>query len=187
MSMEPIRRLLLSADDFERMVEIGILGPDVRVELVEGELIEMASIGARLAFATTRLLEVILPQTHDNACVWVRGPLRLSDLTVLYPDLVLLRSRNSTYRDMMPQTSDALLVVEASDTTLGYDQGRKVPLYARHGVPEVWIVNLAKGVIEAFRQPSSDSYDEIRRYGPGDTIAPALLPECAIRVGEILG
>lgn len=185
MNVELVRPRLLSVGDFHRMIEAGILGPEERVELVEGELIAMAAIGARHAHAVGRLTMRLSRSLPDSTVLWVQNPVQLDAHTEVYPDLAVISDRD--YGEEIPEPHDVLLVIEVSDTTLGYDQGKKVPLYARHGVPEVWIVNLAKGVIEAFRQPSSDSYDEIRRYGPGDTIAPALLPECAIRVGEILG
>lgn len=187
MSMEPVQRRLLSVVEFERMAEAGVFAPYERLELINGELIEMPPIGTRHAGVLTKLLERIFPQVLGEATVWVQNPLRLSPSTEVYPDLALLKPRADAYTSSAPQPADVLLVIEVSDTTFPYDRNSKVPLYSRHGIPEVWIVNLGGVVLESFRMPAGNTYDEIRRYGPGDTIAPALLPECAVRIGEILG
>lgn len=185
MNVELVQPRLLSVGDFHRMIEVGILGPEERVELVEGELIAMAAIGARHAHAVGCLTMRLSRSLPGSTVLWVQNPVQLDAHTEVYPDLAVISDRN--YGEDIPEPRDVLLVIEVSDTTLGYDQGRKIPLYARHSVPEVWIVNLGNGVVEVVRAPGPEGYRETHQFGPGHTITPALLPECAVRVGEILG
>ena len=180
------QRWRFTVDDFHRMGEAGILGEDDRVELVEGELVEMAPIGARHAAYLNELVRLVHERVGRRVIVQPQGPLGLSERTEVYPDLALLRWREDHYVSTIPTPRDTLLVVEVSDTTLAYDRDGKAPLYAAAGVPEVWIVDLAGSRIDVHRTPGPDGYAEIRAFGPGEEVAPLLLPELALQVREIL-
>ncbi len=179
------QRRRLSADQFERMGQTGILGPDARVELIEGELIEMAPIGSRHAAAVSFLSAHFVAAVGDAALVWTQNPLRLGDDSEPQPDLMLLRPRADRYRSAHPRPEDVLLLIEVADTTLAFDRETKVPLYARHGVPEVWILDLESKRLEIYREPGAGSYRrKLERQG-ADVVAPAALPTAVLEVGTV--
>src|SRR5690606_16285512 len=136
------KRHRITADEYHRMAEVGLLAPDARVELIEGEIIEMAPIGKEHTSVVDQLTRLFVRAVGDDAIVRVQGSVRLGSISEPEPDLVLLRPRTDFYRNQFANAPDILLVIEVSDTTLRYDREVKVPLYARHGVPETWIVDL---------------------------------------------
>jgi Uma2 family endonuclease len=136
------RRHRISVHDYHRMAEVGVLAPDARVELIEGEIIDMAPIGKDHQSIVDQLTRTLVRAVGDRAIVRVQGSIRLDNWSEPEPDVVLLAPRADFYRSEFALGTDTLLVVEVSDTTLRYDRDVKVPLYARHGVREVWVVDV---------------------------------------------
>jgi Uma2 family endonuclease len=167
------------------MAEVGILRDDDPVELIEGEIVEMAAMGNRHFLAVTRLNHLFVRAVGERALVSVQMSLRLSRDSVPEPDLVLLRPRPD-YRERGPHAEDALLLVEVSDTTLAYDRGTKVPLYAHAGIPEVWIVDVEGEAVEVYRRPGAGRYQDVERVGCGGRVNPGAFPELSVSVDEIL-
>ncbi|WP_243029304.1 Uma2 family endonuclease [Thermus altitudinis] len=154
-------RYRFSAEDFHRMAETGILPEDARVELVEGEIVNLSPVGKRHMAAVKRLMNLLFPlQQAQKALLQVQDPLRLSPESEPQPDLVLLAYREDFYRDRIPEAQDALLVVEVAETSREYDLGVKVPLYAQAGIPEVWLVDLLGHQVQVFRKPGESTYGE---------------------------
>jgi Uma2 family endonuclease len=176
----------LDVDAYYKMAEAGILTRAHRVELIDGEIIDLNAIGSPHAALTNRLVRQFARAAADGlALVSVQNPLRLDDFNEPEPDLVLLRPRPDDYRASHPSDADALLLIEVSDTSLVYDRGRKLALYAQFDVPEVWIVDLAGAAVEVFRQPKEGAYASQERRTSG-TLSPALLPGVAIDVAALL-
>jgi Uma2 family endonuclease len=136
------QRHRITVHDYHRMGEIGVFPPDARIELIEGEIIDMAPIGNDHQSVVDQLNRRLVTAVGEHAIVRVQGSIRLSEWSEPGPDLVLLRPRPDFYRDEFALGTDALLVIEVSDSTLRYDRNVKVPLYGRHGVPEVWVVDV---------------------------------------------
>jgi Uma2 family endonuclease len=157
MESEP-RRHRISVDEYYRMAEVGLLAPDARVELVEGEIIDMPPIGSLHGSVVDQLAQLLMSTVADRAIVRVQGAVRLNRMTEVQPDLALLAPRADFYRSAQPTGTDTLLVIEVSDSTLRYDREVKVPLYARHGVPEVWIVDLQNGRLVCYRSLRGGEY-----------------------------
>jgi Uma2 family endonuclease len=132
----------ISVEEYYRMGEAEILPPDARVELIDGEVIDMAAIGPSHAAVTNDLLSVLLSAVNGKGLVRGQAPIHLNDQSEPQPDVVIARLRPGNYRDAHPGPSDILLLIEVSDTTLRFDREVKVPVYAQAGVPEVWIVDL---------------------------------------------
>lgn len=147
-------RHLISVDAFHRMGEAGILGRKDRVELIDGEIIDMSPIAALHAAIVARLASYFSQRLGDKAVVWCQNPLRLDDISEPEPDIAILRPRNDFYTTAHPGPADVLFVIEVADTSLAYDLGTKVPLYARHGIPEVWVIDAATRTTSVFRQPA---------------------------------
>lgn len=143
----------ISVDAFYRMGEAGILGPTDRVELIDGEIIDMSPIGALHAAIVARLASSFSQRLGEAAVIRCQNPLRLDDTSEPEPDIAILRPRADFYMTAHPGPADVLLVIEVSDTSLAYDLGTKVPLYARHGIPEVWVIDAATRQTRVFRQP----------------------------------
>jgi Uma2 family endonuclease len=171
---------------YYRMAEAGILMPNDRVELIDGEIFDMVPIGSVHAGKTNRLNRLFARVASDGlALVTVQGPLRLDLYNEPEPDLMLLKPRKDDYQDRHPNAADVLLLVEVSESSLVHDRGTKLPLYARFGVPEVWIVDLRAAAVEVYREPAGDAYARKERLTSGP-LAPALLPSVAIDIGALL-
>ncbi len=168
------------------MADAGIFTEDDRVELVEGDIITMMPIGARHAACVTRLAQRFIRSLGDDVIVSVQNPLRLDEATEVLPDIMVLRFRPDFYADAHPTAEDVLLVVEVAESSLAYDREVKVPLYARHGIPECWLVNLQDDVVEVFRRPAGRGYKEMRVFEKGDTLTAESLPNVHVPVQEIL-
>jgi len=151
----PPSRHLISVDAFHRMGETGILGPRDRVELIDGEIIDMSPIGVLHAAIVARLASYFSQRLGPMGVVWCQNPLRLDDISEPEPDIAILRPRADFYMTAHPGAADVLLVIEVADTSLAYDLGTKVPLYARHGIPEVWVIDAATRQTRVFRRPVS--------------------------------
>ncbi len=186
-----IKRHRITVSDYLRMAEAGILRDDDRVELIEGEIVDMPPIGAAHAGTLIQLTRLFMQRAGTRALVSVQNPLRLGeDLgedSMPQPDLVLLRPRPDCYRTGHPGPEDVLLVVEVCDSSSAYDREVEVPLYARHGVPEVWLADLTRGVVERCRHPGPDGYAAIETCQGRDRLAPERLPDVSLAVSEIMG
>ena len=173
-----------TVDEYHRMAEVGLLGEDDRVELLEGEIIDMSPIGSRHAACVNRLTRLLATGLGDRAIVAVQNPVRVSDLSEPQPDLAVLRARDDFYAEQLPGPADVLLLIEVADTSLAFDRHVKVPLYARAGVPEVWVVDLDGEVVEVFRGPGPEGYADAARAGRHESLAAAGV---SVTAAEILG
>lgn len=183
MAIEIARTRRFTADEYERMGTLGIFREDERLELIDGEIVEMAPIGHRHGACVSQLNERLVIGVRDRALVWVHGPARLGVDSVPEPDLALLR--RGSYRSGSPRPADVLLVVEIAESSLRYDRTTKLRLYARAGVREYWVVSVAGEWIEVYRSPGGDAYRERRRAGVGERIAPAAFGDVVIEVAEV--
>jgi len=182
-----VNRRPFTVDEFDRMVEVGILGKEDHVELIEGEILEMSPIGFRHAACVDRATALLVPALVGKAIVRVQGPIRLGDYSKPQPDLILLEPRKDYYAVQGAITRNALLVVEVSDTSIRYDRGPKLLVYASHGVSEVWIEDLATDTLLIFREPSGTVYKTQLTLQRADSIAPLAFPDCRLSVSDLLG
>ena len=182
---QPPTRHRLDVYAYYKMAEAGVLGQDDRVELIGGEIFDRVPIGAGHGGKTNRLIRLFAHAAADGlVLVSVQSPLRLDPYNEPEPDLMLLKPRKDDYQESHPNAADVLLLVEVSDTSLAYDRGSKLSLYAKFGVPEVWIVDLRGAAIEIYRDPVGDRYARKERLVSG-SIAPALVPGAAIDVAAL--
>jgi Uma2 family endonuclease len=183
----PLARRLFNVVEYHQMAQAGILGEDDRVELIEGEIVEMAPIGSRHQAGVDRLAELFFRQVADRAVVRVQGPIRLGVRSEPQPDITLLLRRPDFYAIYHPGPRDVLLVVEVSDTTIDYDRQVKVPLYAPYGIPELWVVVLELEVVEIYRRPTAEGYQEVSQARRGQRLSPEAFPDLELAVDDILG
>ena len=177
-----------SVKEFIKMAEAGILYEDDRLELLDGEIIQMAAIGSYHAGCVLGLNKFFSRIVGEDALVNVQNPFKIDDDTLFEPDLVILRPRTDLYMTSYPTPSDALLIIEVSDSTINYDANVKIPRYASGGAPEVWQVNLQHNLIDSHSDPDTASgrYRNVRRFLRGQTITPTLLPNATLNVSDIL-
>jgi len=178
---------MFTADEFHRMAETGILGYDDRVELVDGEVVKMTPIGTRHAASVDRVAVLLRPHLEHIGIPRVQGPIRLSIHSELLPDLAVLKPRADFYESAHPTGSDILLLVEVADASRPYDRRIKLPLYARSGVPEAWLVDLVHDRIEVFTRPSPDGYRASAAVGRGESITSTLLSQSPVLADDVLG
>lgn len=141
----------LTVDEYHRMGEAGILHEDSRIELLDGELIDMAPIGSLHAAAVNDVTEQFIREKPVGVIVSIQNPILLDNFSEPQPDIVILRPRSDRYRSALPTAEDVLLLIEIADSSLKYDRDRKIPLYARNGIAEVWILDLSEKVLERYR------------------------------------
>jgi Uma2 family endonuclease len=170
--------------DYERMVEVGILGPGDHVELLEGEIVEMTPEKSRHATAVDLVLAALLKAFGDGYTIRVQHPLALSDHSEPEPDLAVVAGSPRDHVDAHPAT--ALLVVEVADSSLEYDRSRKARVYARAGIAEYWIANLVDLRLEVHRQPSPTGYLNQYLVDREGEIAPLAAPSASIPVADLL-
>ena len=170
-----------SVAEYRQMGVGGVFGEDARVELIDGEVVEMTPIGARHAACVNRLNRLLVTALADRAVVSPQNPVQVGNWSEPEPDIAVLRPRPDFYAERLGEPADVLLLIEVADTSGAYDRSVKVPLYLAAGVPEVWVVDVAGGVVDVFRQDG-----QVRR-GPGDTVSPAAIPDLVVAVADILG
>lgn len=176
----------LTIEEFQRMAEAGVFAGDDRLELIRGEIVEMAAIGDRHALCVM-LANDLLSELKPKGIVNPQNPLRLpGQVSVPQPDVVLLR-RRPDFRSKPPHAGDVLLIVEVADTSLAYDRDVKIPLYAEAGISESWLADLTTDTIFAYWRPSPDGYQEVREYRRGERISPQAFPEERFLVDDLLG
>jgi len=186
LAAQPIEWYRLSSDVFHAMIEKGFLGEDERVELIEGRLVTMSPIGSEHMGVVNQLAELLIRHLKRRALVGVQGPIHLDEHSEPQPDLVLLTPRQDFYKRSLPRPADILLVIEVADSSLAYDRGVKMSLYANAGIPEAWIINLIDRWIEVYRDPSPAGYTTMLKILPGKTIAPQAFADVVVGVDELL-
>jgi Uma2 family endonuclease len=178
-----LQRMRFTPEMFHRLGELGILNDETRYELIEGDIYPMTPEGAEHAAVGTALAYRLMERRSQEWHVRAEKPLRLGESEVI-PDLAIVPGRPSDYLVRHPDT--ALLVIEIAHSSLPRDRLLKLPLYARTGVPEYWIVNLAERQVEVYRTPAGDSYQERQVYTAGATLAPLFAPDWTFAVYDLL-
>lgn len=206
-----VQKRYFNVDEYYRMAEAGILTEDDRVELIEGEIVykhpidgpyagcvnphpRTAALGRRAnlmgshhAGCVNQLSSLLNQKVGQVAIVQVQNPIRLDDFSAPQPDIALLKPRADFYRRSHPTPADVLLVIEVADTSVDYDRHVKLPLYARAGIPEAWLVILPKDIIEVHSQPQNGKYQKVQRLKRGKTLTSPTIPGLALKVDDILG
>ena len=179
------RRHRITVHDYHRMGEIGVFAPDARVELIEGKIIDMAPIGTDHQSIVDQLTRKLVTAVGEQASVRVQGSIRLSQWSEPEPDVVLLRPRADFYRGEFALGTDTLLVIEVSDTTLKYDRDIKVPLYARHGAPEAWVVDVNGKALLVFGDLRDGKYERHVVLERPTHVQVMLLPSIVLDIGAL--
>lgn len=181
----PIAKHYFTVAEFERMAEAGVFAEDVRLELIEGEIVEMSPVGSRHAAYVKFFSRLLNRAFGDIGLISTQDPIQLNDLSEPQPDVALLRLRDDFYRNAHPTPAEVLLIIEVADTTVGYDRLVKVPLYAKAGIPEVWLVNLPEEQIELYAEPLHGAYQISKIFQRGEQAQ--TIADFSVSVDAVLG
>jgi Uma2 family endonuclease len=183
-----IRRHRFTLDEYHRMGEVGILHEDSRVELIEGEIIEMSPIGSRHAAIVARIHALFAARLGDRAIVWPQNPLLLAHhASEPLPDILLLERRADFYASGLPEPADVRLLIEVAESSLRYDRLTKFPLYARSGVLEAWLVDAEHRRVEIHRAPTDRGYRDVRVPSAEESFFALAFPDVAVTLADLLG
>ena len=180
-----IPRRLLTLDEYHTIGTAGVLKEDDRIELIEGEMIEMAPIGSRHLAKVNRLARLLSQCIGDQAIVSVQNPIALPPHNEPQPDLALLKPRADDYEGKLPSAEDILLVIEVADTTLAYDRDAKMPIYARHDIVETWLVDIQGQTVSIYQEPGKNGYRRLLTPTRNESITPTQLPNVVIQLVDI--
>lgn len=186
--MEPERKHYpITVEMYHIMADSGAFGPDERLELIDGEIIEMSPIGSRHARCVNFLAEFLNRHFLELFIVSVQNPIVATDRTEPQPDIALLKRRDDLYIDQLPTGSDVALVIEVSDSTVAFDRARKIPNYAAAGIDEAWLVDLESEHVEVHSMRKENAYGLVKIYLRGENAVSETLAELTLPVNDILG
>jgi len=180
-------RFRFTVDDYHRMAEAGILARDQRVELLDGEVIEMTPIGAKHIYCVGRLDDLFHEALSKQYLVLAQAPIQLDDVTEPEPDLVVLDRSRLISQEQLPTADDVVLLVEVAETSIQTDTQVKLPLYARAGVVEVWIADLTSRTLHVYRRPADGKYAEHQTITGDQSITPVNFPDLAVTIPQVFG
>lgn len=175
-----------SNEQYLRMIETGVLGPDDHVELIDGIIVAMSPSGSQhnqIVMRLTRLLAPLLDQSFE---LLIQGTVCLGQGQILDPDIAVIRQKPEGYGDALPTAEDIALIIEVADTSIRKDQGDKLKAYARHGVEDYWIIDVNQQSLIIHRQPADDRFEEISTAAGGDSVQPLNPPDFSVTVNDIL-
>jgi Uma2 family endonuclease len=181
-----IERRLFTATEYERLAEAGILSEDDRVELIEGEIINLSPIGSRHAACVKRLNALLTQALGKSVIVSVQDPILLDDLSEPQPDIAVLRPRGDFYKTGHPTPANIMLIIEVAETSLEYDRGVKIPLYAKAMIPEVLLVGLNAETVTQYARPLNGTYQGVRTLYRGQSLTLQSIPELTLNIDDIL-
>jgi Uma2 family endonuclease len=178
-------RTRISTNRYQMMVAAGVLTKYDRIELIEGDMLDMAPMGTRHSAITSRLHELFVLAVSRSATVVSGGPVNLGEFSEPQPDLMLLKRRADFYGAKLPEAADVLLLIEVSDSSLAFDQSIKLNLYARYGVSEYWVVDVEGRRIVTYREPTVTGYVRKIEFAAADIVTPQAFPDVKIPSGDI--
>ena len=182
-----MQRRLFTVQEYHLMSEAGVFRDNERVELIEGEIIQMAAIGKRHAARVDRLARMFSRIPESLLIFRVQNPICLNDNSEPQPDIALVQPRADFYEESLPNSEDVLLLVEVADSTVNYDRDVKIPHYARSLIQEVWLVDLVENCLEVYRQPGPNDYSLMLKFLRGQQVTPQAFPDLEVSVDFILG
>ncbi len=175
-----------TVEQYHQMAETGIISSSDRLELINGEIIEMSPIGIRHASCVKKLINLLTRKLGNLAIIDAQDPIKLNDSSEPQPDIALLHPRDDFYATAHPQPQDIFLLIEVADTTITLDREVKVPLYANSGIIELWLIDINNQVIEVYYEPLGDCYKYMQQFQAGQTIYLQSFPNLGFEVNEIL-
>jgi Uma2 family endonuclease len=180
------QRKLFTVEEYDTMIKAGVFDGKERVELIEGEFVKKMTQGDLHIGCINRLNYLLVPLLLNKAIVAVQNAVEINPFSAPEPDVAILRFRADFYSTGKARPEDILLLIEVADTTVHSDRQMKIPLYARAEVPEVWLVNLPRKIIEVYTEPRNGKYQVVRKAGKSEILKPKMIADLSVKVAEIL-
>jgi Uma2 family endonuclease len=174
-----------TTQQYHLMHEAGVFAEGDRFELINGEIREMSPIGRKHVSCIIRLVKFFEKKLGDRAMVSAQNSVLLSNYAQPQPDIAVLKWRDDFYEEHLPTPDDILLIIEVADSTIAYDRDEKMPFYAAHGIPEMWLFNVNKKIIEGYTQPSASGYKRMQRYEQGEALSILAFPDVIFNWSEL--
>ncbi len=182
-----ITRKRFTTQEYEQIIAAGVITEDDRVELLDGEIVEMSPIGPSHSGIVLRLTELLYELRSPQIMVRVQDPVRLNRFSEPQPDISVVQRRSDYYTNSHPEPEDILLLIEVAESSLSYDRELKLPLYARAGIPEVWIVAPLEQMVEVYRSPKGAGYRDKQQLRRGEILTALNILEFNVAVENVLG
>lgn len=179
-------RKKFTVEQYHQMAAMGILTERDRVELIEGEIVQMSPVGPRHAICVDRLNKCFSRNLPLEAVVRVQSPIHLRDDSEPQPDLTIFLEKSGSFLSEHPRPEEILAAIEVSDTTIEYDRQTKAPLYAREGIQELWIVNCNELAIAVYRSPSPTGYQDVQSLRKEQSLAFQAFPDTLFTIEQLL-
>lgn len=179
---------LLTSAEYVALFEQGVLTEADRVELIEGEVVEKMTIGPLHVGRVGRVQFLLFRLLGGRAVMVSQGAVLLSEISMPEPDFAILRYRDDFYESRYATPGDMLALIEVADSSLSFDRGRKMRIYAAAGVPEYWLINLPDNALEVYRRPGPHprGYALVTTFRRGDRVAFLAFPDLEIAVEELV-
>ena len=165
-----VAKRLINVDEYYKMAEVGILKPTDHVELIYGEIYNMSPIGSKHAGIVKKSAKLFNELFKNEVILGIQNPVRLSIDSEPEPDISILKYKAHFYMNAHPSPKDILAIIEVTDSTIKYDKEVKAPLYASHGIPIYWIIDIEHSVIEVLTNLVNDIYIDKKIYHSGDEL-----------------
>jgi Uma2 family endonuclease len=159
-----------SLTDYHKMIEIGIIKGEDKVELIRGEIVKMSPVGLKHATCVKKLNQLFSQKLGTKVILGIQDPIKLNDNSEPQPDVVLLKPKADFYATEHPKPEDIFLLIEVADSSIEYDQQIKIPLYAENNITEMWLVNINENIIQVYQNPQGKLYKNITNYQINDQI-----------------
>ncbi len=182
-----VQRRIFTVDEYDTMIKAGVFDGKERVELIEGEFVKKMTQGDLHIGCVNKLNYLFVPQLLNNAIVAVQNAVKINNFSAPEPDVAILRFRADFYSTGKARPEDILLLIEVADTTVHTDRQIKIPLYARAGVPEVWLVNLPRKIVEVYTEPKNGKYQVVGKAGKSEILQPQTIADLSVKVADIFG
>ena len=180
------QRKLFTVEEYDAMIKAGVFDGKERVELIEGEFVKKMTQGDLHIGCINRLNYLLVPLLLNKAIIAVQNAVEINPFSAPEPDVAILRFRADFYSTGKARPENILLLIEVADTTVHSDRQMKIPLYARAEVPEVWLINLPRKIIEVYTEPRNGKYQVVRKAGKSEILKPKMITDLSVKVAEIL-
>jgi Uma2 family endonuclease len=187
MAVQHARHFRFTVEQYQRLAHDGYLAPNARVELIDGEIVEMSPIGDRHNAFVDRIAELLFELLRRTVNIRVQGSIRLGEVGAPHPDIAVMRRRDDHYAGGLPRPEDILLIIEVADSSLVYDRDEKALRYARFGIVEFWLVDLTQNLVLVHTDPTPAGYRSVEIRRRDDTWASQSLPSLTVSGTEIFG
>ncbi len=181
------QRKLFTVDEYDTMIKAGVFDGKERVELIEGEFVKKMTQGDLHIGCINAITWILRNDLSKEYLFSVQNAVQMNIFSAPEPDVSILKFRRDFYSSGKAQPEDILLLIEVADTSVSADRRVKIPLYANAEIPEVWLVNLPRKIIEIYSEPKNGKYQIVRKATKSETVSPKMIADLSVKVADVVG